>query len=128
RALGQVREAMGVEGEDADGSAEPQLAPGEPRSVLEAVQLAADRVQHLVLLPDAFDSAEDSPFRRPQLVLDALLKLDELSQMYAQPGGIGESIGAVARRLGLDWVPDTTDWGGPRGRHYEVNWNGKKYR
>jgi hypothetical protein len=124
RALGQVRVAMG------DEAAEEEEAPhpGEPTTVLEAVQLAADRVQHLVLLPDAFESAEDSPFRRPQLVLDALLKLDELARLYAEPGGIGESIGSVARRLGLDWIPDTTEWGGTRGRHYEVSWKGKKYR
>jgi HNH endonuclease len=126
RALGQVRVAMG-EGEAGDAEdVEPQ--PGEPSSVLEAVQLAADRTQHLVLLPDAYESAEDSPFRRPQLVFDALLKLDELARLYAEPGGIGESIGSVARQLGLDWIPDTTEWGGTRGRHYEVTWKGKKYR
>lgn len=124
RALGQVRVAMGEEGEE--GEDEPHA--GEPATVLEAVQLAADRVTNLVLLPDAFESAEDSPFRRPQLVLDALLKLDELARLYAEPGGIGESIGSVARRLGLDWIPDTTDWGGTRGRHYEVTWKGKKFR
>ena len=130
RALGQVREAMGVEGDEDDAGYEAVEAgePGAPRSVLEAVEQAAERVEHLVLLPDAFESAEDSPFRRPQLVLDALVKLDELSRLYAEPGGIGESIGSVARRLGLDWVPDTTDWGGTRGRHYEVNWNGRKFR
>ncbi|MFL5895169.1 MAG: homing endonuclease associated repeat-containing protein [Thermoleophilaceae bacterium] len=125
RALGQVREAMGVDEDELE--TEP-VAEGEPRTVLEAVEQASQRVEHLVLLPDAFESAEDSPFRRPQLVLDALLKLDELSGLYAQPGGIGESIGSVARRLGLDWVPDTTDWGGTRGRHYEVSWNGRKFR
>jgi predicted nucleic acid-binding Zn-ribbon protein len=125
RALGQVRAAMGDEEEAAEDE-EPH--PGEPATVLEAVQLAADRVQHLVLLPDAFESAEDSPFRRPQLVLDALLKLDELARLYAEPGGIGESIGSVARRLGLDWIPDTTEWGGTRGRHYELTWKGKKFR
>jgi hypothetical protein len=124
RALGQVRAAMGEDGEEAED--EPHA--GEPNSVLEAVQMAADRVTNLVLLPDAFESAEDSPFRRPQLVLDALLKLDELARLYAEPGGIGESIGSVARRLGLDWIPDTTDWGGTRGRHYEVTWKGTKYR
>jgi Homing endonuclease associated repeat len=125
RALGQVRAAMGEE-QEADEVGE--AAPGEPTSVLEAVQLAAERVQHLVLLPEAFESAEDSPFRRPQLVLDALLKLDELARLYAEPGGIGESIGSVARQLGLDWIPDTTEWGGTRGRHYDVTWNGRKFR
>jgi hypothetical protein len=123
RALGQVRAAMGDEEPD-----EEAPHAGEPTTVLQAVQLAADRVEQLVLLPDAFESAEDSPFRRPQLVLEALLKLDELARLYAEPGGIGESIGTVARRLGLDWVPDTTEWGGTRGRHYEVNWKGKKFR
>jgi hypothetical protein len=127
RALGQVREAMGANGEPAEAGEEAAEAGG-PASVLEAVQRAGERVEHLVLLPDAYESAEDSPFRRPQLVFDALLKLDDLARMYAQPGGIGESIGAVARRLGLDWVPDTTDWGGTRGRHYEVSWKGQKFR
>jgi len=125
RALGQVRAAMGDEEEVAHVA---EAEPGDPASVLEAVQLAADRVQQLVLLPEAFESAEDSPFRRPQLVLDALLKLDELARLYAEPGGIGESIGSVARQLGLDWIPDTTDWGGTRGRHYEVSWKGRKFR
>jgi len=125
RALGQVRAAMGDEEEVADVA---EAEPGDPASVLEAVQLAADRVQQLVLLPEAFESAEDSPFRRPQLVLDALLKLDELARLYAEPGGIGESIGSVARQLGLDWIPDTTDWGGTRSRHYEVSWKGRKFR
>jgi hypothetical protein len=119
---------MGDEaGEEGDADA-VEVEEGGPGSVLAAVQQAGDRVEQLVLLPDAYESAEDSPFRRPQLVLDALLKLDELARLYAEPGGIGESIGTVARRLGLDWVPDTTDWGGTRGRHYEVNWNGQKYR
>src|SRR5436309_12782642 len=104
---------MGDEGEEGEDEAQP----GEPASVLEAGQVAADRVTHLVLLPDAFESAEDSPFRRPQLVLDALLKLDELARLYSEPEGIGDSIGSVARQLGLDWIPDTTDWGGTRGRH-----------
>lgn len=127
RALGQVRAAMGEPDEDEAG-AEAEIEEGGPGSVLAAVELAADRVQHMVLLPDAFESAEDSPFRRPQLVYDALLKLDELARLYAEPGGIGESIGSVARRLGLDWIPDTTDWGGTRGRHYEVTWKGRKFR
>jgi hypothetical protein len=126
RALGQVRAAMGDEEDQVADVGD--AAPGEPASVLEAVQLAAHRVQHLVLLPEAFESAEDSPFRRSQLVLDALLKLDELARLYAEPGGIGESIGSVARQLGLDWIPDTTEWGGTRGRHYEVSWKGRKFR
>jgi hypothetical protein len=125
RALGQVRAAMGADGDDDAGAAVDVDAPA---TVLDAVRIAAERVQHLVLLPDAFESAEDSPFRRPQLVLEALLKLDELAGLYAQPGGIGESIGTVARRLGLDWIPDTTEWGGTRGRHYDVTWNGQKFR
>ncbi len=125
RALGQVREAMGAPEDEEEAT---EVEPGGPASVLEAVEQAAGRVGHLVLLPDAFESAEDSPFRRPQMVLDALLKLDELARLYAEPGGIGESIGSVARRLGLDWIPDTTDWGGTRGRHYEVNWKGQKFR
>jgi hypothetical protein len=127
RALGQVRDAMGADGDGAE-EGEEAVEPGGPASVLEAVRRAGERVEHLVLLPDAYESAEDSPFRRPQLVQDALLKLDELARLYAEPGGIGESIGTVARRLGLDWVPDTTDWGGTRGRHYEVIWKGQKFR
>ena len=131
RALGQVREAMGVgepDGDAADADGPDDDGADAPATVLEAVERASARLEHLVLLPDAFESAEDSPFRRPQLVYDALLKLDELARLYAEPGGIGESIGSVARQLGLDWIPDTTEWGGTRGRHYDVTWNGQKFR
>src|SRR4051794_39283095 len=63
RALGQVREAMGTDADAAEPSADPDdLADGAPASVADAVRIASDRVEHLVLLPDAHESAEDSPF------------------------------------------------------------------
>src|SRR5205085_8426891 len=65
RALGQVREAMGADGETEEAELE-ELEPGAPGTVLEAVEQARERVQHLVLLDDAFESAADSPYRRPQ--------------------------------------------------------------
>jgi hypothetical protein len=82
-------------------------APDEPRTVLEAVEQAATRATHLVFARRAFASAEASPFRRPQLVLDTLLRLDRLAARYADPAGMGKPLLDAAEEEGLSgWVPD----------------------
>jgi hypothetical protein len=71
-----------------------------PASVLEAVQRAASEAKHLRFAPRAFETAEESPFRRPGLVLRTLRQLDELAGLYAQ-GDIGMSLSQAAQRVGI---------------------------
>jgi hypothetical protein len=87
-------------GQGADGAAlaaEPEVPPA---TVLEAVERAAAEAQHLRFAPKAFETAADSPFRRPGLVLRTLRGLDELAGRYAA-GDMGKSLGQAAAEHGI---------------------------
>jgi hypothetical protein len=56
--------------------------------VLEAVERAAERFGHLTFTRSAFESAADSPFRRPADILDALERLDRLGRALRRPVGL----------------------------------------
>lgn len=80
---------------------EPEaIEEDEPGSVLEAVQRAAATARHLRFAPRAFATAEDSPFRRPGLVLRTLRQLDELAARHAE-GDMGMSLSQAAREVGI---------------------------
>jgi hypothetical protein len=86
--------------------AEPEAAPA---TVLEAVERAAAEAQHLRFAPKAFETAGDSPFRRPGLVLRTLRGLDELAARYAA-GDMGKSLGQAAAEHGItQWKPDIAE-------------------
>jgi hypothetical protein len=72
----------------------------EPQTVLEAVERAAAEARHLRFAPRAFETAEDSPFRRPGLILDTLRRLDELAGRYAE-GDMGKSLSQAATEVGI---------------------------
>lgn len=83
-----------------EAAGEPAPEEDEPGSVLEAVQRAADTAEHLRFAPRAFATAEDSPFRRPGLVLRTLRQLDELAGRYAE-GDMGMSLAQAAQEVGI---------------------------
>jgi hypothetical protein len=86
-----------------------------PASVLEAVERAAARVAHLTFTRSAFESAADSPFRRPADILETLERLDRLGALYADPSGFGTSLTEAATGLGLTWRSDVSELA--RNRH-----------
>src|SRR5690242_13550012 len=71
-----------------------------PNTVLEAVERAAEEAQHLRFAPRAFESAADSPFRRPGLVLKTLRQLDQLAAKF-ESGDMGMSLSQAAAQLGI---------------------------
>jgi hypothetical protein len=85
--------------EPAAAEEEPDDEP-EPASVLEAVERVAATAHHLRFAPRAFETAGDSPFRRPGLVLKTLRQLDELAGRYAE-GDMGMSLSQAAREVGI---------------------------
>jgi hypothetical protein len=112
--LAAVRRALHVAGAGQDASegdaAVPADPPRLPDSVREAVEMAVGSCSHLVFAPRALESAEDSPFTRPALILENLERLDALAGLYLA-GDIGERLSDVAFRHRLAWrggVSDTT--------------------
>jgi hypothetical protein len=107
-----LAEAGGRGGEDDAGEA---VAAEPPATVLQAVERAAGRLEHLTFTRSAFESAEDSPFRRPGDILDALERIDRLGALYADPSGFGTSLTEAAVSLGLSWRADVSELA--RSRH-----------
>jgi hypothetical protein len=91
------------------------------------VQRAAAQAQHLVFTDAAHETAADSPYRRPADVLDALLRLDELAGLYADPEGFGRSLGQAAEELGLTWRQNVSELARSRKPHaYTVTHDGAR--
>ena len=117
--------------EDAGAAAPADGAEGEPeeepRTVLEAVERAASRARHLRFAPRAFESAEDSPFTRPSLILRTLEQLDELAGMYAEEGGMGRSLAQAAREVGItQWKSSVSETARTRwAEDYVVPYDGR---
>lgn len=98
-----------------------------PATVAEAVDRAAAQARHLVFTAAARESAADSPYRRPQDVLDTLLRLDELAGLHADPAGFGRSLAQAAAERGLTWRQDVSELA--RSRHpndYVVTHDGRR--
>jgi hypothetical protein len=127
RALAELRRALA--GGDGDaGDEDPSDAPADeaaPATVLEAVERAAERAPHLRFAPRAFESAAESPFSRPQLILDNLMRLDELAAAYLQ-GDLGERLADVAFRMRLAWRGGISERTRTRyGRDYDFAYDGR---
>lgn len=98
-----------------------------PATVLEAVERAAVEAKHLRFAPRAFETAADSPFRRPGLVLRTLRALDDLAGRFAA-GEMGMSLGQAAAEHGItQWKPDIGDMTRTRYENdYHVTWDGHR--
>ncbi len=125
REIGELRRALGrvgAEGEEPAGAAAP-----EPATVLEAVELARERCPHLVFAPRALESAADSPFGRPGLILENLERLDQLAERYLE-GDIGGKVSELAFRLGLNWRGGISERTRTRhGKEYSFTYEGRGF-
>lgn len=119
-----IAELSAALGDRPSGHAEEAAAEEDPKSVLEAVRLAAASCPHLTFTESAFESAADSPYRRPVEILDALRKLDGLAARYAE-GQMGTSLGQAALEAGLTWKAGVSELARTRwAKHYVVTHDG----
>ncbi len=123
QAIAELSAALG----DRPGAEEQVEAAEEaPKSVLEAARVAAATSPNLVFTESAFDSAADSPYRRPEEILDALRKLDALAERY-NAGQMGVSLGQAAQEAGLGWRAGVSELARTRwAKHYVVTHDGLK--
>jgi hypothetical protein len=107
--LTQLLARVDTGGEDSAGvavTAEPEIPPA---TVLEAVERAAAEAKYLIFAPKAFETAGESPFRRPGLVLRMLRGLDALAARYAE-GDMGKSLSQAAAEHGItQWKGDIAE-------------------
>ena len=116
QAVARLSTALSEAGARGDDGAEDAAEPADPPvTVREAVERAAARLEHLTFTRSAFESAQDSPFRRPADILETLERLDRLGALYADPSGFGTSLAEAAASLGLTWRSDVSELA--RSRH-----------
>jgi hypothetical protein len=119
-----IAELSAALGDRAPEAVEETAAEEDPKSVLEAVRLAAETCTHLTFTESAFDSAADSPYRRPGEILETLRKLDELGERFAA-GQMGVSLGQAAQEAGLTWRAGVSELARTRwAKHYVVTHEG----
>ncbi|MCW3039395.1 MAG: hypothetical protein JWM31_1300, partial [Solirubrobacterales bacterium] len=98
-----------------------------PATVLEAVERAAAAATALRFTPDAFTSAQDSPYRRPAEILQTLNVLDELAALHADPDGFGRSLTQAATERGLTYKHDVSETARSRHPHeYSTTVDGER--
>ena len=120
QAIAELSAALG----DKPAEVEEAAAEEDPKSVLEAVRIAADTCPSLVFTESAFESAADSPYRRPAEILDALRKLEPLAERY-KAGQMGTSLGQAAQEAGLTWRAGVSELARTRwAKHYVVTHDG----
>jgi hypothetical protein len=91
------------------GAVEAAAPETPPATVLEAVERAAAESKHLRFAPKAFETAAESPFRRPGLVLRMLRGLDALAARY-DAGDMGKSLSQLAAEHGItQWKGDIAE-------------------
>lgn len=79
-----------------------------PSSVYEAVRFAQDDCRRLVFLPEAFDSAQDSPYQQPDKVYEAFVRMDDIAARYAADALPRGLVGGF-EDIGLDFAHDISD-------------------
>ena len=123
RSIAELSAALG----DRPAAETEEAAPEEaPKSVLEAVRLAQAQSPNLVFTESALESASDSPYRRPEEILEALRTLDGLAERY-NAGQMGMSLGQAAQEAGLTWKAGVSELARTRwAKHYVVTHDGNQ--
>lgn len=103
-------------------------APRAPvRNVAEAVERArADFPDTLVFLPNAIESARQSPYKAPEKVYNLFQSLDELTRIWHDTGSIGSGWHQALKPKGFDYaefISPTTK--GKFGGEYTFQYDGK---
>jgi hypothetical protein len=117
---------------DANGSGRSNLSDErpEPANVLQAVEHAAERLAHVKLLPSAFESARESPFRQPLKVYSALAAIDDVARSWIEQLGGGPGIGSrhdAFRQRGFEYKDDISQIATGRWRdEYTYLYEGKR--
>lgn len=108
---------------------ESQAEIGPPGSAAEAVQRAAAGARRLHFLASAYASAEDSPYKQPERVQQALAALEEVAEIWVGTldGKPGSSVRELFKQRGFDYSDDVSQTSkGKWGSEYQIIHDGQK--
>ena len=107
------------------------LTAADPQTMREAVDFAKAQTKHLEYLPIAFSSAEDSPFKKPERALQALLAVDKVAGMWLASIDGGKPLGPTRdhfKKLGFTYADDVSQTSrGKWGSEYKASYKGTEY-
>lgn len=107
---------------------QPAQAPAEPQTVRQAVEFAQAQTKHLEFLPMAFESAEESPYKKPERALEALLAIDRVANQWLASLDAGTPSGSNRdhfKKLGFDYANGISQTSqGKWGDEYKAVYNG----
>lgn len=99
-------------------------------SVVAAVEEAQRQSSHVIYLPDAFESARDSPFKQPARALSALLAVEDVAAQWAEQLDGGAPLGPrrdAFRERGFEYKDDISPTSaGKWGEDYTYRYNGRR--
>lgn len=99
-----------------------------PTSVLDALEIASGASENLVFAESARDDARRCDFAQPQRMLEDLLKLGVIADLYARSEALGRPLAMIARDLGLDWAEGASAARrGNTARFYQFHHEGQRY-
>lgn len=108
----------------------PEAERPTPTDVHDAVVEAQRRTTNVVYLPEAFDSAKDSPFKQPDKAFSALLAIDDVARRWAEQLGGGAKLGPrkeAFRQRGFDYADDISGTSEGRwGDEYKYEYEGTR--
>ncbi len=116
-------------------TAEVMVAEGAPEntaptSITEAVRLAQARAKSVRFLPSAYASAQESPYKQPERVLQALYALEEVASIWAKTVGSGKAGGSVRQLFkarGFEYADDVSQTSkGKWGAEYVADYEGQQ--
>ncbi len=114
------------------GPRQPVVAPPPPRgpiaSVLDAIERARTDFPHtLLVLPDAIESARQSPYRSPERIYSLFQVLDELTHKWREVGSIGSGWHPALKPKGFEYAEFISPTAkGKFGHEYTFNYEGRQ--
>ena len=104
---------------------------GSIESVLDAVTASESAASHLLFLPIAFESAQASPFRQPERVVQALEAIDEVAAIWVKSLETGNSVGSLRKHFkdrGFTYADDVSQTSASRwASEYQTKYEGHEY-
>ena len=116
----------GAAGMAADGAQIAEdIAEDLPNTIVEAVELAAERCEHLVILEEAVASARRSPYRQPARLWQALEAMDDVAAAWGRgqlPTGFRDAFAALGFSFSSNVSPTAL---GKYAQDYERTYGGR---